>query len=74
MIGDSCGSDPAELCGGGFRWRKPQNCVSKREEGSSGTRAAEDVCEHYGAAHGNDAKVAVALLFHDEAPTHIDVL
>ena len=73
MIGDSCGSDPG-LCGGMFRWRKPQNCVSKREKGSSGTRTAEDVCEHDGAAHGNDAKVAVALLFHDEAPTHIDVL
>ena len=73
MSGDSCGSDPAELCGV-FRWRKPENCVSKREKGSSGTRAAEDVCEHDSAAHGDDPKVAMALFLHNEAPTHIDVL
>ena len=73
MIGDSCGSDP-ELCGGVFCGRKPQNCVSKREKGSSGTRTAEDVCEHDGAAHGNVPKIAVALFLRDEAPTHVDVL
>ena len=73
MIGDSCGSDP-ELCGGVFRGRKPQNCVSKREKGSSGTRTAEDVCEHDGAAHGNDPEIAVSLFLYDEAPTHVDVL
>ena len=73
LIGDSCGSDP-ELCGGIFRGRKPQDCVSKREKGSSGTRTAENVCEHDGAAHGNDPEIAVSLFLHDEAPTHVDVL
>lgn len=73
MIGDSCGSDP-ELCGGMIRWRKPQDCVSKREKGSSGTRTAEYVCQHDGAAHGNDPKIAMSLFLHDEAPTHVNVL
>ena len=54
--------------------RRRQDCVSKREKGSSGTRAAEDVCEHDGAAHGNDPEIAVSLFLYDEAPTHVDVL
>ena len=74
MIGDSCGSDPAKLSGGVFRWREPQEGVSKRKEGRSGTRAAENVCEHDGAAHGNDPEIAVSLVLHDEAPSHVDVL
>ena len=49
------------------RLRREFDAFSKRNEGRSGTRAAENVCEHNGAAHGNDT---VALLFHNQAPAH----
>ena len=51
----------------------PKNLVSKRREGGSCSWAAQNVCEHYGSAHGDHSEVSVPLLLNNKAPAYINM-